>query len=473
MRTIPVLLFAFGILCLSSCKIPTILSKQENRLTPDRFGSFSDTSNIASIKWATYFNDPYLISLIDTALKSNQELNILAREVSMDKNEIQARKGEYLPFVSVQGASGIEKAGKYTWDGLAEEDLKANPDKGPKYIGNQMVGLVSSWELDFWKKLHNAEKAAALRYLASNEGRNFAKTTIVAEIARSYYELLGLDNMLRVINQNIEIQKNALEFIRYEIIAAKVTQLAVNRFEAQLLNTENLQFEIKQQIIETENRINFLLGRFPQQVPRSQIDINNLTIGIPSTGIPSQLLINRPDIRQAEYILSASKLDIEIARANFFPSVRLMAGVGLNAFNPTYLIKPASILYNISGELIAPLINKNAIQATYSNAGLKQITAAYQYERTILNAYIEVVNELAKIDNYQRSFAVKAKEVDILNQSVSISKNLFTSARADYIEVLLTQREALNSTIELIELRQKQLQAKVEIYRSLGGGWND
>ncbi|NDF98742.1 MAG: TolC family protein [Chitinophagia bacterium] len=471
MRALSVFFIGLLIAFLSACKIPSVIVKQENRKTPEVYVTPNDTVNIASFNWSAYFEDPYLIALIDTALKNNQELNILTREAEIDKNEIQARKGEYLPFVTLGGATGADKSGKYTWNGLSEEDLKASPEKAPKHIGDNRVGALASWEMDIWKKLHNARKAATLRYLSTVEGRNFAKTIVVAEIARSYFELLGLDNQLAVITQNIEIQKNALQLVKYEKEAAKVTQLAVNRFEAQLLNTENLQFEIKQQITETENRIHFLVGQFPQPILRASSSFEGLSLNAPQAGLPSQLLANRPDIRQAEYALSAAKLDVQVAKANFYPAVRLTAGLGFEAFNPAFVLKPVSALYNLAGDIVAPLVNRNAIKAAYSNASLKQVTAAFNYERTILNAYVEVINDLSRLDNYRSSFALKEKEVAILNQSISISNSLFSSARADYIEVLLTQREALNSKLELIEIKVKQLQAKVGVYRSLGGGW--
>ncbi len=472
MRIPFVLPTVFLVATLLSCKIPGALTVQEPAQLPASYAATADTNNMAAITWSAYFKDPYLTALIDTALSNNQELNILAREVAIDKNEIQARKGEYLPFASLVGAAGVDKSGKYTWNGLSEEDLKTTPDKAPRYIGESRLAAMASWELDIWKKLHNARKAAAIRYLATIEGRNFAKTAIVAEIASSYYELLGLDNQLTVINQNIEIQKSALQLVKYEKEAAKVTQLAVNRFEAQLLNTENLQYEIKQQITEAENRINFLVGRFPQAVRRTTTSFDELPIAVIQPGVPAQLLANRTDIRQAEYAMAATKLDVQVARANFYPAVSLKAGLGFESFNPSFLIRPVSALYNLAGDLVAPLVNRNAIKAFYSNASLRQIAAAYNYERTVLNAYVEVVNDLAKVENYNRSVAVKKKEVDMLTQSVEISGSLFSSARADYIEVLLTQREALNSKLELIELRAKQLQANVSIYRSLGGGWN-
>lgn len=470
--TVKYVLLVSCIIWLGACKVPAISSKQENKFTPAGYTNSQDTTNSVTIKWKQYFTDANLIALIDTALINNQELNITLREIEMSKNEIMARKGEYMPFLHLKAGAAVDRAGKYTWDGISEEDWKTSPDKGRKYVGDFLVGTFFSWELDVWMKLRNAKKSTAMKYLSTIEGKNFMVTNIIAEIASSYYELMALDNLLSIVQQNIELQSSALQVVKLEKDAAKVTQLAVNRFEAQLLNTKNLQYEIQQKIVETENRINFLAGRFPQPVVRNSAAFNNLVPDPVFAGVPSQLLLYRPDIRQAELELAVAKLDVQVAKANFYPSFSLNAGVGLQGFNPVYLIKPESILYNLAGDLVAPLINKNAIKATYFNANEKQIQAVYNYERSILNAHIEVVNQLSRMDNFTKSYETKAKEVDILTQSITISNNLFRSARADYIEVLLTQREALESKIELIEIKLKQFDAKVNIYKALGGGWN-
>ena len=457
---------------LGACKLPAISSKLENKSTPASFSNLQDTSNSVNIKWKQYFTDPNLINLIDTALKNNQELNITMREIEMSQNEIMARKGEYLPFLNLRGGAAIDRAGKYTWNGFSEDDLKENPDKGPKYFGDFMVGTYFSWELDAWKKLRNAKKASALRYLSTVEGKNFMVTNIIAEIAHSYFELMALDNLLAIIQQNIDLQSNALEIVKMQKESAKVTQLAVNRFEAQLLNTQNLQYEVKQKIIETENKVNFITGRFPQPILRNSSNFNTFLVEPIFAGIPSQLLLNRPDIKQAELELAATKLDVQVAKASFYPSFSLNAGVGFQAFNPMYLIKPQSILYNLGGDLMAPLINKNAIKATYLNANAKQIQAVYNYEQSILKAHIEVVNQLSKISNYDKSYETKTKEVKVLTESINISNSLFSAARADYLEVLSTQRESLESRIDLVEIKLKQMEAKVDVYKALGGGWN-
>lgn len=465
-------IIALLLISLWSCKTMKVDFRDENKYVPESYAESGDTTNIVDLSWRDYFSDANLIALIDTALVNNQELNITMQEIAVSQSEIKARKGEYLPFVGLKAGAGLEKEGEYTRHGAVDEQLEIEPGKSfPNPFSDFGIGVYASWEIDVWKKLRNAKKAAVSRYLSSVEGRNFMVTNLISEIAESYYELMALDNLLDIVERNIEIQGSALQTVKQQKEAAKVTQLAVNRFEAQLLNTKNLQYEIRQRIVETENKINFLVGRFPQQIVRDSESFDNLPIGPVQEGIPSQLLENRPDIRQAELELMAAKLDVKVARANFYPSFKISGGVGLQAFNSAHLIKPESIFYNLLGDLIAPLINRNALKAQYASASAKQIQAIYEYEQTILSGYIDVLNQLAKIDNFSKSYETKAKEVELLNQSVTIANNLFTSARADYAEVLLTQREAVESRIELIEIKLQQMNAKINIYRALGGGW--
>jgi outer membrane protein TolC len=227
-----------------------------------------------------------------------------------------------------------------------------------------------------------------------------------------------------------------------------------------------------QKIAETENRINFLLGRYPQQIPRDKSSLLTLTPAAVNLGIPSQLLANRPDIKRAELELAAAKLDVKVARAEFYPSLGISAGLGLQAFKPSYLVKfPESVLYSLAGDLAGPLINRNAIKAEFANANSRQLQAVYNYERTVLNAFLEVSTQLSNIDNLGKSYDLKSKQVDALNRSIDISNDLFKSARVDYFEVLMTQRDALESKLELIETKKKQLSAVATIYHDLGGGW--
>jgi NodT family efflux transporter outer membrane factor (OMF) lipoprotein len=467
-----VALFCFSAF-LSGCITSNQRIKKENKYVPLAYNSSHDSTNIASLNWKKYFADENLIALIDTALQRNQELNITLQEIEISKNEIRARKGEYLPFISIGAGVGVEKEGRFTRFGAVDDNIDIEPGKAfPEPFTDYNVGLYASWEVDIRKKLRNAKKAALVRYMGTVQGRNFMVTNLIAEIANSYYELMALDNLLDIIQRNIAIQTSGLQVVKQQKEAAKVTQLAVNRFEAQLLNTTNLQFDIRQRIVETENRIHFLTGGFPKIILRNSATFNGIVLESLSVGIPSQLLANRPDIRQSELNLAAAKLDVKVARANFYPSLTLQAGAGFQAFNASYLLRPESMLFNLAGDLMAPLVNRNAVSAMYKSANARQLQEVYNYERTILNAYLEVVNQLSQVENLEKSFHTKSDEVDILMQSITISNSLFTSARADYLEVLLTQREALESKMDLIEIKMKQMNAKVNIYRSLGGGWN-
>lgn len=463
------------ILSMAACKSLNVPEKTENRSVPDAFAEVSnDSLNSGRINWNEYFKDPNLQNLIETAFQNNQELNITLQEIEISKNEIRARKGEYLPSVGVKAGVGVEKAARYTNIGAMEATTEIKHGKEmPEPLGDFGVGLYADWEADIWGKLHNARKAAVNRYLATIEGQNFMKTNLVAEIAESYYELLALDNELEIVQQNIKIQNSALEIVKLLKQSARSNELAVKRFQAQVLKTTALQYEIQQKIVETENQINFLVGRFPQHVDRSTAEFVNMVPQAVYTGLPADLLENRPDIKQAEMELAASKLDIKSAKAQFYPSLGISAGIGYRAFNPSFLFNPQSLLYSLAGDLTAPLINRNAIKAAYYNANAKQIQAVYNYEQTILKAYIEVANQLSKIDNLENTYNLKTQEVDALTQSITISNDLFKSARADYMEVLLTQREALEAKFDLVETKMLQLKTTVAVYKALGGGWNN
>jgi len=469
-------------LVLTAC-VPSLVRKTENKSVPSGYNTAQkdsinsaqqDTTNSGKIKWSAFYADSNLVALIDSALKNNQELNIIMQEIILANNEVRARKGAYLPFLNVGVGAGMDKQARYTRLGAVDENIEIKPGKAiPVPLGDFMLGASASWEIDIWKKLRNSKKSAMMRYLASQQGRDFMKTQLVAEIASSYYELMALDNQLEILKQNIEIQLNALEIVKKEKLAARVTELAVRRFEAEVAKNQSHQYFIMQAIVETENRINFLVGRFPQPIARNSKSFpEQVPIAIYS-GIPSQLLENRPDIRQAESELAATKLDVRAAKANFFPSLMITAGGGYQAFNPQFLFtSPASIVYGLAGQLVQPVVNRNAIKTYYYSANARQVQAAYNYERKILTGYIEVANQMSNLSNLEKSYTLKEQQVTALTQSIAISISLFKSARADYMEVLLTQRDALESKFELIEIKKQQMHAMVNIYSALGGGWN-
>ncbi|RYE83409.1 MAG: TolC family protein, partial [Myxococcales bacterium] len=308
----------------------------------------------------------------------------------------------------------------------------------------------------------------------SVEGRNFMVTQIVAELARSYFELVAIDSQLDVLRRNVEVLASALEVVKLEKQAARVTELAVQRFEAEVLKNRSRLYDLEQEKTQTENRINFLVGRYPQPVTRDAKRLQDPLPAVIQTGLPAQLLDNRPDVRQAELDLAASKLDVQVAKAAFYPSLSIDAGLGFRSFNAEHLVAtPGSLIYNLAGNLSAPLLNRKGIEAQYRSANARQIQAVFNYERTLLQAFTDVANQLAMIGNLQKSYELQSQQVAALARSSEVSSILFQSARADYMEVLLTRRDSLDAEMELIERRKKQWQALVNLYQALGGGWHN
>ena len=460
-------------LAVASCRVPAIVATPPQKPVPASFGTAADTTNMAAVEWRRLFTDPYLVTLIDTALKNNQELLTTLQEIEVAKNDIRFRHGALLPNAAIVAGAGVEKVGRYTSQGAGDATTEIKPGKPfPDPLGDFMIGVTANWEADIWNKLHTARKAAVTRYLSTVEGKNFVTTNLVAEVANSYFELVALDHQLAIVKRNIGIQQDALGIVQIQKEAARATELGVKKFEAEVLRTRSLEFDIHQQITVTENRINFLLARYPQPVVRDTTEFMTRLPAAIQAGVPSQLLENRADVRQAELDLQAAKLDVKVARAEFFPSLGISAGVGFQAFNPTYLLRtPESLLYSLVGELAQPLINRNAIKAEFSSANARQLQSLYNYEKTVLNAYMEVANGLSDVDNLGKDYDLKLQQVGALNKSIEVALDLFKYARADYFEVLMTQRDVLEAKLELVETRKEQFNAVVNVYRDLGGGW--
>jgi len=465
-------------LVLAGCKAPmaTVVKDEVKENVPQNFNQEEQAdanTNSGTTPWRQFFTDPNLVALIETSLKNNQELMITLQDIEIARSGVLAKKGRLTPAVSAGIGAGVKKAGRYTSEGAGDATTDIEPGREiPDPLGNFEGGLTANWEIDIWKKLRTEKESAVAHYLSTVEGKNFVLSNLIEEVADNYYELLALDNQLDIIQQYIKLQQRALEISKIQKEAAAATELAVKKFEAELAKSKATEYTIRQEITEKENQINALCGRYPQPIIRSKESFMSTIPQTVYTGIPSQLLANRPDIKQAELELKASKLDVEAARKEFYPSLEISATLGLEAFKPSYLVKlPESMAASLAGELAGPLINKSAIKANFQTADARQIQALYEYDKTILNAYLDVANLMSKIKNIDRYYQLKSQETKSLEQSIDIANQLFRNSRADYLEVLLNQRDALDAKMELVEAKQKQLSTVVDIYKSLGGGW--
>lgn len=463
---------SISFLAYSSCKTRENAVNEKVDL-PNSYTQTNDSSNSAIINWKKFFNDSNLVKLIDTAISNNLDVLMTLQKIEVARNDLRLSKGAMLPIVNANFSYLQRKFGYYTMDDAGNRVTEIRPGELiPTNLPDYFVGLQANWEIDVWGKLRNRKKAAFTKYLSSVEGTNLVLTNLVAEVANTYYELLALDVELEIIQETIKLQQNALDIVKVQKESGIVNELAIKQFEAQVLNSQSFEFEIVQKRIESENKINFLLGRLPQKIDRDKISFLSRLPNEVEGGIPSQLLSNRPDIRQAELDLLAAKLNVKAAKAAFYPTFNITGTIGFQAFNPDLLFStPQSLAYNLLGSLTSPLINRTAIKAQFKNAQAYQIEMMYRYQKTILNAYVEVSNELSSIKNLEKIHTIKSNEVKALVASIDISNDLFKSGRATYFEVLMTQRTALQSRIELVIAKKRQYNATVNIYKALGGGW--
>jgi NodT family efflux transporter outer membrane factor (OMF) lipoprotein len=460
-----------GMMLLPSCQIPDLCCPDPGRSLPSDFNGKTTATSSAMIGFEEFFNDPVLTDLIGEGLSGNQELKILWQEVQIANNEVLKRRGAIFPFVTLGGGAGLEKTSRFTRNGAVESQLNLSGKAFPDPLPDFLVAANVTWEVDIWRALRNARDAATLRYLGTNDGRNYVVTRLVAEIAENYYGLMALDKRLETLDATIALQEQSLVVAEAKKAAAQGTELGVQRFTAEVQKNRSEKLIVRQEIIETENRINFLLGRYPQPVERTSTDFINLSLHSLSVGVPSQLLQNRPDIRKAERGLAAAGLDVQVARARFYPTLTLSGGVGYDAFNPRYLfVSPDALAANVAGDLVAPLLNKTAIQADYKSANAVQLEAIYDYQRTILNAFTEVINRISMVENYTNSIQIKKKQLRALELSVQKASELFQFAQVEYIEVLFAQRDLMDARMVLIETKREQLAAIINAYQALGGG---
>jgi outer membrane protein TolC len=481
------------LLVLPSC-IPNLRHPQPGPNLPEQFDlrpadsgtdlpavlEATSSESSAQLKLEEFFDDPLLICLIHQALVNNQELRIRNEDVLIASYEIMARQGAYLPFVTAAGGVSLNKVSLFTPEGAGIRDDAFRPGQFlPNPLPNFYLGPTFLWTPDIWRQLHNARDAAGMRYFALGEGRNYFVTQLIAEIADNYYGLIALDKRLENLDNIIALMEQSLRFAQAAKAAARGTELAVQRFLGEVRRNQSEKLIVRQEIIQVENRINFLVGRFPQPVERwtgqsiqQFIDLKLHTLG---AGVPAQLLQNRPDIRQAEREIAAAGLDVKVARKRFLPVLTVTSGVGYEAFNPRYLfLTPEALVANVAGQLAGPLINFKAIKADYLGANARQLQTVYNYQRVIINAVTDVITRLSKVQNYLSSIEIKKQAVRALEESVTAATNLFYNPRGDtridYLDVLTAQRELVEARRLLIDTKREQLSAVVNTYQALGGG---
>lgn len=436
----------------------------------------TDTTTIASISWKDFFKDEFLEKLIDTALANNQDKQIALQRIEQASAQYAMSRAALLPALELRLSGGLDRFGDYTMNGVGNFDtnlsgnIKENQRIPVPITPDYFAGFRTSWEVDVWGKLKNKRKADLARFMATKEGIRLIQTMLVSQVAYTYYELLAMDANLEIIRKNIKLQEQAVEIINIQKNAGQATALAVQQFNAQLLRTRAMEAQMLQHIIELENIMRNLLGKFDFEIKRSQSFIDRKPPISTKVGVPIQLLRNRPDIRQAEWEILATKADLKAAQMAFLPSVNITAYAAYNAFATDLWFAPVSLAYGLLGGLTTPLFQQHTVKGNYKIATSRQKEAYLNYQKTIIRAYTEVNTQLQALENLEKVFDFKQQEVTELRNAVTTSRDLFVAGYATYLEVITAQKNALEAELEMHQIVKQKLQNAVHLYRATGGG---
>lgn len=461
---IAMMLIALLMLAVTSCKTPQATQPKDTLVSLPP----TSTDTLSPLPaWRDFFQDATLCNLIDTALHNNRDLKIMLQELVIAKSALAAKRGTMLPSVTANIGAGVSKVGRYTAEGAGNVGTELTPGHNiPTVIPDLAPSLQVDWTIDLWQKLNSSKKATVERFLASQAGQRALRGQLVADVAENYYTLLALDSKLAVVAQYIALQQKAVKLARIQKEADAETQLGVDKFEAELAKAQADEWLLRQAVIETETNLNLLLGRFPAPIVHHADNFLQLSLPNIVRTIPTQLLLQRADVKQAEHQLRAAKWDVEAARKAFLPSLNLSAALGLDAFNPKYLVRtPESVAFSVLGAFTAPLINRRAIQADFDQANALQIEALYNYDKALLTACGEAHTLQAKLQNLAHYAQLKQQQDSALQRAVSAAQQLYFNNRATYLDVLDSERDQLDCQMERIDTQLQQLSAAVEVYR--------
>ncbi len=465
-------------LLLSACGVQKDSPLPQKRQVPESFDERKDTTSIAEHEWRKFFNDENLVYLIDTALANNPDLAQALERIRIASSVFKISKNAGLPMLDAAAEAGLRKFGFYTMDGIGNYDtnfstnLKEN-EKLPDPLPDYFLGMRASWEIDLWGKLKHRKKAALARFLSATEGQRLVRTLLISNVAKTYYQLLALDNQSAVLGKTIKLQQTSLELIRVQKTGGRTNELAVLQAKASLLQNQGLLQDVMQQIKESENKLNYLVGWFSRPIKRNSVDPKaSILPEYIAVGLPQKMLSLRPDIRQAELELLAAGEDTQAARAAFYPSLSLTPFVGYQSFDLSYMFNtPKSLAYGIMGGLSAPIFNGGILKNQYRQQLAQRNINFLEYEKTVLKAWEEIQNCINARKFLRKRNILAQEEVEILDAAIEASDLLFKAGRANYLEVITTQSRSLEAQINLSNAYFRYLQSTVDLYQVLGGGW--
>lgn len=457
------------VLGLAGCNVSKDLKTPAAQL-PGQFRSAesADTTSIASLPWKSFFSDPVLQSLIDTAIVRNYDMQVALQNIRSAQLVLGQSKLGYWPDITLQVTANLTRPGTTSLNGITANDFLHS-----KYLNDYNATLGLSWEADIWGKIKNQQSKALAQYLQTAEAKKALQTNIVSGVAEGYYNLLMLDAQLDIARANLGLNDSTLRIIRLQYNAGDVTALGVQQAEAQELTAAELIPQLQQSILLQEDALSILMGGLPDGIVRGK-NLDEVPVrDVLPVGVPAELLSHRPDVRSSELALTVANADVAINKAALYPSIVITPEGGWD----NYLFRnwfniPGSLFGAVVGGLTQPVFQRKKLTTQYKIAEVDREKTVIQFKQSVLVAVGEVSDALGKISKLREQRVVVANRVDTLQLAIANANSLFRNGLANYLEVITAQSNVLQSELELASIKKGQLSAEVELYRSLGGGWN-
>lgn len=460
-----VLLIAASLI--NACGVGKKYSRAELNL-PDNYRTEAKiTSDTVPLPWKTFFRDPILIGLIEQSLEKNNTIVAAMKSVEQTELMYKQAKLQFLPTIDFSTGGNRNWLSRNSLNGSLSEQFI-----GTTYMDDYNAGFNLSWEIDIWRKAKMQKEDALAGYFSQQENLNALRTRIITEVASAYYNLIALDEQLRIAERNTALSDSTLRMITLQYNSAEVSSLALEQATAQKKTAELLIPLAKQNIAMQENALSILCGNYPSFIER----VGNLEQAIPEelfpTGVPAWILSRRPDVKMAEYTVMSANAKTGLANANMYPTFSLSASFGTNSFNfNNWFSLPGSLAKNLGLNLIQPVFRRKSLKTAYDIAVIEQEKAVLQFKETVLIAVREVSDALVTLKYTDERLILVEEKTKSLNKATNDAILLYRSAMANYLEVVTAQNNSLQNELEAITIKRDKLIALTTLYRSLGGGF--
>ncbi|WP_276381228.1 efflux transporter outer membrane subunit [Flavobacterium sp. H4147] len=450
---------------LSACSVTKKYERPATLSTDNlyRDQASADTTTIADMPWQSVFKDEKLNALIQKGLDQNLNLKNAIENIIQARASLSQSKLAYYPTLQLDASATHTKQSEAGLNFPAGININT-------LTTTYKLGLSTSWEADIWGKLSSSKRAALASYLATDAAKQAVQTQLISDIANNYFLLLAYDKQLKITQETLESRIKNVETIKDLKEGAIVTGAAVVQSEANQHAAEVLIPDLKRSIRETENAINILLAQAPGPIDRGELGSQIVPENI-AVGVPSQLLQNRPDVRQAEFNFRVAFESTNLARTYFYPSLTLTASGGFSNLELKDFFSN-SIFYSIIGGLTQPIFNQGKNKLRLTTAQSQQLQAYNNFQQSLLTAGSEVSNALYSYQMAVEKEDSRAKQIEALEKAVDYTQQLLEySSATNYTDVLTSEQNLLAAQLSGINDNLQKLQALVNLYRALGGGW--